>query len=674
MPEERPSFPARAVVTAGMPYGNKSLHFGHIAGVFVPADFYARFLRDRIGRQNVVFVSGTDCFGSPIMEGYRKKVEGEGYEGSILDYVRTNHDSQKSALDAYEISCDLYAGSGLEPAAPVHARISADVIERLHERGYLRKMSTRQFYDVKAGQFLNGRQVQGHCPVKGCKSEKAYADECDLGHQFDPEELIDPVSQLTGTKPELRPVDNWYFDLPRFQEELEGLCDEWEADPQVRPVVSSTVRESLAKPVIYIQAKYREAFEAVEDELPSHEVAEPQGNQGSLAVTFEGWEDRDKAREALEDAGVRFRAGKTLLPFRITGNISWGVPAPDMDGLTGLTVWCWPESLWAPISFTETVVEGAPEGRYASRDWHDWWCADDAQVFQFIGQDNIYFYCVAQPALWNALDWGLFQDTPVANYHVLFMNKKASSSGSIRPPMADELLSYYTPEQLRAHWLGLALDSKAVSFSPKPLDTSVSHKDKKTGEEVLVKDDPRVVDPVLKEGTFLTNILNRLARSCFYGAQNVCGGRLPVPEPASEAVKACREATLAFERAAHDVDIHGALAVAEAFCRDANKRWDETSKAAKGDDAAYAAALADAFCALRTAALLWHPAVPAGCELICEHLGFDPEAFFSWDHAFEGPRDLARALGEEPDAHELVELPPRFDFFERHPSQAKRKA
>jgi methionyl-tRNA synthetase len=432
MPEERPSFPARAVVTAGMPYGNKSLHFGHIAGVFVPADFYARFLRDRIGRQNVVFVSGTDCFGSPIMEGYRKKVEGEGYEGSILDYVRTNHDSQKSALDAYEISCDLYAGSGLEPAAPVHARISADVIERLHERGYLRKMSTRQFYDVKAGQFLNGRQVQGHCPVKGCKSEKAYADECDLGHQFDPEELIDPVSQLTGTKPELRPVDNWYFDLPRFQEELEGLCDEWEADPQVRPVVSKTVRESLAKPVIYIQAKYREAFEAVEDELPSHEVAEPQGNQGSFAVTFENWEDRDKAREALEDAGVRFRTGKTLLPFRITGNISWGVPAPDMDGLTGLTVWCWPESLWAPISFTETVVEGAPEGRYASRDWHDWWCADDAQVFQFIGQDNIYFYCVAQPALWNALDWGLFQDTPVANYHILFMNKKASSSGSIQ--------------------------------------------------------------------------------------------------------------------------------------------------------------------------------------------------------------------------------------------------
>lgn len=83
----RPHFPKRAVITGGMPYGNKNLHFGHIAGVFVPADFFARFLRDRIGQKNVLFISGTDCYGSPIAEGYRKKVEEEGYEGTILDYV-----------------------------------------------------------------------------------------------------------------------------------------------------------------------------------------------------------------------------------------------------------------------------------------------------------------------------------------------------------------------------------------------------------------------------------------------------------------------------------------------------------------------------------------------------------------------------------------------------------
>ncbi|MBR2683213.1 MAG: GNAT family N-acetyltransferase, partial [Atopobiaceae bacterium] len=208
--ETRPIFPARCVITGGMPYGNKNLHFGHIGGVFVPADFFARFLRDRIGAENVIFVSGTDCYGSPIMEGYRKKVEDEGYTGSITDYVQANHDLQKEALDAYGISLDIFGGSGLEPAKPFHAKLSHDLICRLYERGYLHKLSTRQFYDVQAGQFLNGRQVIGRCPVQGCKSEKAYADECDLGHQFDPEELISPISQLTKTTPELCPVDKWY--------------------------------------------------------------------------------------------------------------------------------------------------------------------------------------------------------------------------------------------------------------------------------------------------------------------------------------------------------------------------------------------------------------------------------------------------------------------------------
>ena len=670
---ERPTFPKRAVITGGMPYGNKNLHFGHIGGVFVPADFFARFLRDRIGAENVVFVSGTDCYGSPIMEGYRKKVEQEGYEGSIIDYVRGNHEDQKRALDRYGISLNLYAGSGLEPAASFHAALTDKLIRRLHEKGELLKLSTRQFYDTKAEQFLNGRQVIGRCPVRGCKSEKAYADECDLGHQFDPEELIAPVSQLTGTTPELRPVANWYFDLPAHRQALEELMDEWDADPQVRDVVTKTVRESLVDPVIYIQNKFRADFDAVEGKLPPHEVREAEGNQQSFSVAFADWQARDSAREVLEAANVRFRTGKTLLPFRITGNIDWGVPAPDLEDVTGLTVWCWPESLWAPISFVQTALAVAPKGTYSSTDWHDWWCADDAKVYQFIGQDNIYFYCVAQPALWEALDWGLFQDTPIANYHILFMNKKASSSGAIKPPMAEELLDFYTPEQLRCHWLSLGLDQKAVSFSPKAFDTSVSHKDKKTGQDVLVKDDPRVVDPALKESAFLTNIFNRLARSCFYGVANACDGHLPTVPADSDVIEACRKATLDYERAAHCFDAHGALAIAEQFCRNANKRWGDESKAAKGNDAAYEHALANAFAALRTTTLLMHPAAPMGCELISEHLAFDAKVFFSWDNAFMTPSELAESLGQTPAEHAVVALPPRFDFFEKHSSQMGKK-
>ncbi|WP_028264531.1 class I tRNA ligase family protein [Atopobium fossor] len=667
----RPIFPARAVITGGMPYGNKNLHFGHVGGVFVPADFFARFLRDRLGKQNVLFVSGTDCYGSPIMEGYRKRKENEGYTGTIVDYVNENHLAQKSALDAYGISLDLFAGSGLEPATKFHNELTATIMQRLYERGYLHKRSTRQFYDPQAGQFLNGRQVRGRCPVRGCKSEKAYADECDLGHQFDPEELIAPVSQLTGATPELRPVDNWYFDLPAFRCELEKLMDEWDVDPQVRAVVTKTVRESLVDPVMYIQTKFREQFDTVANQLPTHTLTEATNNQSSFFITFNNWSDRDDAREKLEAAGIRFRTGKTLLPFRITGNIEWGVPAPTIEGVSDLTVWCWPESLWAPISFTQTALATAAGGRYSTSDWRDWWASQDAKVYQFIGQDNIYFYCVAQPAMWEALDWNLTQDTPIANYHILFMNKKASSSGEIKPPMAAQLLDNYTPEQLRCHWLSLALDQKAVSFSPKPYDTSVSHKDKKTGEDVLVKDDPRVADPALKESAFLTNIFNRLARSCFYGAQNALDGKLPAVPAHKDVMDECANAILAFEKFAHAFDAHSALAVVEDFTRAANKRWGDASKAGQGDTAAYEQALADAFAALRTTTLLMHAAAPFGCETICDYMNFDQEFFFSWEYAFATPAQLAEKLGKAAGTHELKQLPPRFDFFNKHESQGK---
>ena len=107
----RPEFPKRAVVTGGMPYGNKELHFGHVGGMLVFADTYARFLRDRIGSENVIFVSGTDCYGSPIAEGWRKKVEAGEFEGSLEDFVRRNHEKQKDTLKSYGISPNLFGAS-----------------------------------------------------------------------------------------------------------------------------------------------------------------------------------------------------------------------------------------------------------------------------------------------------------------------------------------------------------------------------------------------------------------------------------------------------------------------------------------------------------------------------------------------------------------------------------
>ena len=106
----RPSFPKRAVVTAGMPYGNKELHFGHVGGVFVHADIFARFLRDRIGKENVIFVSGTDCYGATIEAGFEQAVA-NGFCGALADYVAQNHERQKETLSRYRISLDLFGAS-----------------------------------------------------------------------------------------------------------------------------------------------------------------------------------------------------------------------------------------------------------------------------------------------------------------------------------------------------------------------------------------------------------------------------------------------------------------------------------------------------------------------------------------------------------------------------------
>lgn len=668
-------WPTRAVVTAGMPYGNKPLHFGHIGGVFVPADAFARFLRDRIGAANVRFVSGTDCFGSPINEGYRKAVESDGFSGTIDEYVMGNHIRQKEALDAFDISLDIFEGSGIGRCREVHQSLSEKLIEGLYEQGYLHLEETLQFFDAQANTFLNGRQVVGRCPVQGCKSEHGYADECDMGHQYDPADLINPVSSMTGTVPEMRPVKNWYFDLPAFAGYLREHVKALEMDPDVRPVVAQTIDEFLAPPVIFVKNECHDAYLAVADELPPHTFREAEKGKQSFEIQFDSIEERDRAKGLLTSEGIRFRTSKTLVPFRITGSIEWGVKAPVLDGVEGLTVWCWPESLWAPISFTIALNDDLALPRNT---WRDFWCADNAQVYQFIGQDNIYFYGVAQPAIWEALGKrGVFggedarplrQTTLVANHHLLFGKTKASSSSEAKPPTGEELLEHYTVEQLRAHFLALGLGQKSVGFKPKPFDPTLSDEQ---------REDKRVADPVLKEGALLTNVFNRLARSCFYEAAKSFEGYMPLGEPASEVVREAKKALTSYEHRMHAFELHSVMSLADEFIRFANKHWADGIKAASeaeeaGDPGALEQrrqVLLDSFYLLRVCTLMMHPIVPQGCEVICDYLDFEPAEFFSWSYDFNGMEELCHGGEIDEARHKVCELPPRFDFFRKHESQ-----
>ena len=648
-PDERPIFPKRAIVTAGMPYGNKTLHFGHVGGMFLHADTFARFLRDRIGKENVVFVSGTDCYGSPIVEAYRKLVE-SGFEGTIEDYVMSNHSKQKKTLEDYEIGLNLFGASAFGATGKKHKEVSDRVFNRLYENGWLEKLSTPQFYDPDKNVLLNGRQVVGRCPIEGCCSEKAYADECALGHQYMPTDLIDPISTLSGKKPLIREVTNWYFKLDKCTDLMTEEVKRLRANTNTRKYQLNTIDEFLKPPYIYVQRKNIDDLESLQAKLPEHEIID-EPKKPSITFVFKDLDGRDKARAVLDSMNIRYRTGKTLVPFRLSGNIDWGVPVPEKDNMKDLTFWVWPESLWAPISFSRTYLES----NGASPDeWKSWWDDDDACVYQFIGEDNIYFYGIAEMAMAVGLKYKI-DEIPdldkvhlphlVANNHVLFMDKKASSSSEIKPPMADELLEFYTAEQLRMHFLSLGLSTKSVGFKP---------------QVYMPENERQGQDTVLKEGNLLTNVFNRLIRSCFYSIQSYYDCRIPAGTVDEKIIAIARDAILEYERHMYNHDFHRITYVLDSFIREINKHWVNNIKIAEKDDndTLRRQIIIDCFYGIKVIVTLLHPIAPAGCEMVREYLNVD-ERLWSWDYIFEPLSTLMN------DNHELKFLEPKVDFFKK---------
>lgn len=650
MPEfvrPRPVFPKRAVVTGGMPYGNKHLHFGHVA-MMLRADTLARFLRDRIGSENVVFVSGTDCYGSTITETYRKlKEEGKLAGQSLYDFVYSNYLDQKKTFEDFEIQHNFYGGSALEPMKSQHEKMSDYFFTTLYSTGLVSKHKSLQFYDEKLGVLLNGRQVVGKCPIEGCQSEKGYADECDLGHQYLPMDLIDPVSALSGEKPKLIEVENWFFDLDKCTDEVRQWIESIEKRSDTPNFMVKEIKEFLKKPETYVKKEYVPKLKTLS--LPPYEFVDK--NAPSVTLIFNKLSDREDACKILAQNFIHYRNGKTLVPFRLTGNTEWGVPCREVDGLKGQTFYCWPESLWAPISLTKAYLISQGKGE---DEWKKYWKSADAQVYQVLGEDNLSFYGPAQQGIWMHMqgkrasfppkdgDFQLTNLVPIK--HLLFLNKKASSSGAVKPPMAKEFLNYYTPEQLRMHFLGMNLTNNNVNFMPKPFNPDAK---------------PDELDPVLKEGNLLTNVYNRILRTVFYSTQKYFDGKIPEAPISPEVKETCKKAILDYERFMYDKKFHQVINCVDVFVRNINKNW--VAKVSSCDEEGLKALTVNTIELIRVANILLHPLAPVGTEKVREYLGFD-ERSFSWDYIFE---DFT-FFKTSPSIKTLQE---KEDFFKKHPSQ-----
>ena len=194
----------RTTVTAALPYANGGVHIGHLAGVYVPADIYVRYLR--LKKKDVIFIGGSDEHGVPVTQRARK----EGI--TPQDVVDRYHRLIKKSFEDFGISFDIYSRT----TSDIHHKFAAEWFRKLYDEGKLVEQTTQQFFDEKTGKFLTDRDVVGECPY--CH-KTAYGNQCEegCGRALEPTELINPRSKETGEVPVLRETKNWYLPLNEYQ-------------------------------------------------------------------------------------------------------------------------------------------------------------------------------------------------------------------------------------------------------------------------------------------------------------------------------------------------------------------------------------------------------------------------------------------------------------------------
>lgn len=317
--------PERYTVTAALPYANGPLHIGHIAGAYLPSDIFVRYLRAK--GEDVLFVCGSDEHGAAITMQAKK----EGVDPRTI--IDRYHAINQEAFEGLGIRFDIYHRT----SAPLHYETAREFFHELYRKGAFTKHSKEQYYDEKAQQFLADRYIKGTCPK--CQSADAYGDQCEkCGSSLSPDELIDPVSTLTGEKPILKPTSHWYLPLQDHEDWLREYIRDGKLDGEQH-----------------------------------HDPNE--------------WKEHVKGQcMSWIDGGLHERA--------MTRDLDWGVPVPIEDEeAEGKVLYVW---LDAPIGYISATKEWANSH---GRDWRPYWQDEKTKLIHFIGKDNIVFHCIIFPVI-----------------------------------------------------------------------------------------------------------------------------------------------------------------------------------------------------------------------------------------------------------------------------------
>jgi methionyl-tRNA synthetase len=452
--------PKKVVVTAGMPYANGPLHLGHLAGAHVPADIYARWMRMLIGAENVLFVNGNDDHGST------SEVAANKAGIPIRQFIDTIHEQQKLTLKKYSIQTDAFTGTSRPETYPLHEKFSQDFLRHLFKNGMLEKRVTKQWFDPKMQRFLQDRFVRGTCP--SCQNPEAYSDECDVcGSQFEPSQLLNPKSQLSDATPELKDTAHWWLDMWKVADPLKTWIESkqkaWRAGV-VQEVINTVLIGCRFENV------HEEKYKEIKDTLPKHKSRYVPGKK--VECLFANKADLQTAQNLLEASGIPSKINDNWAHRPITRDVSWGIPVPpELDpDMKGKTLYVWPDSLIAPIIFTQVALKLS--GRNMDQ-YKDFWCDPEATVVQFLGQDNVFFYVIMQGSMWlghqsNPLQLpqkGELQMTEILSVYHLQVNGEKMSKSKGNFYSGDQLLEMgYSQDQIRYFLALLSLPVKASNF------------------------------------------------------------------------------------------------------------------------------------------------------------------------------------------------------------------
>ena len=298
----------RTTVTSALPYANGPVHIGHLAGVYVPADIYVRYLR--LKKEDVLFIGGSDEHGVPITIRARK----EGI--TPQDVVDRYHKLIKDSFEEFGISFDVYGRT----TSKVHSETASGFFRTLYDKGEFVEKTSMQYYDEEAHTFLADRYITGECPY--CHAEGAYGDQCEkCGSSLSPTELINPKSAISGSKPVMRETKHWYLPLDKHESWLRqwiledhkewrnnvyGQCKSW-LDAGLHPrAVSRDLDWGIPVPVEGAEGSY-----ILPDNVPANEFLNLEGDKISTSRNWAVW-----LHEYLRD----FPGKQDVLRYVLTAN------------------------------------------------------------------------------------------------------------------------------------------------------------------------------------------------------------------------------------------------------------------------------------------------------------------------------------------------------------------